>query len=67
MTKWEYLSPRRFEDVEGSGAPSATRQKLECVLHVETDKTEFRRLRDFQSTSRVPDGERSGLTRRGTR
>ena len=32
---------RKIEDVEGSGAPSATRQKLECVFNVEKDETEF--------------------------
>ena len=32
---------RKIEDVEGSGAPSATRQKLECVFNVEKNKTEF--------------------------
>ena len=32
---------RKIEDVEGSGAPSATRQKLECVFNVEKDKTEL--------------------------
>ena len=32
---------RKIDDVEGSGVPSATRQKLECVFNVEKDKTEF--------------------------
>ena len=32
---------KKIEDVEWSGAPSATRQKLECVFNVEKDKTEF--------------------------
>ena len=33
---------RKIEVVEGSGAPSATRQKLECVfINVEKDNTEF--------------------------
>ena len=54
---------RNIEDVEGSGAPSATRQKLECVFNVEKKQDRVGRLRDFQSTSRVPGGKRSGLTR----
>ena len=31
----------KIEDVEGSGALSVTRQKLECVFTVEKNKTEF--------------------------
>ena len=35
------VGKRKIEDVEGSGAPSATRQKLDCVFNVEENKTEF--------------------------